>query len=266
MDTNQKPSCTPKQLNKSFQNYDNVHRMNFLFELGKLTNKKYPLLSSFYSKNLKLISRKTQQRLDASIKHNLCKACNANLHSHPNVKIKLKKKHVYQTCPNCSNVKRFPCDNKQDRTEITKDDRVHEIFIGDASARQKKTEQSQCHEDKKSNKTLNTAVGIVKEASTIAATDKEANTVAATGKEANTVATTAEEDLKTRATSLKEDNSIASQTKTSSNTRTTTSSEVSSTLIVAINNEDTIAVATNKHQSNKVYANKEEGDDKMDTS
>uniref|UniRef100_A0A8D8SF54 Uncharacterized protein n=1 Tax=Cacopsylla melanoneura TaxID=428564 RepID=A0A8D8SF54_9HEMI len=256
MDTNQKPSCTPKQLNKSFQNYDNVHRMNFLFELGKLTNKKYPLLSSFYSKNLKLISRKTQQRLDASIKHNLCKACNANLHSHPNVKIKLKKKHVYQTCPNCSNVKRFPCDNKQDRTEITKDDRVHEIFIGDASARQKKTEQSQCHEDKKSNKTLNTAVGIV----------KEANTVAATGKEANTVATTAEEDLKTRATSLKEDNSIASQTKTSSNTRTTTSSEVSSTLIVAINNEDTIAVATNKHQSNKVYANKEEGDDKMDTS
>ncbi|XP_026678114.1 ribonuclease P protein subunit rpr2-like [Diaphorina citri] len=132
MEKNSKGKCVPpKQLNKSFQNHDNIHRINYLFELSKLTNKKYPQLSRYYSKSLKLISRKTQQRLDASIKHNLCKACNANLHSNPNVKIKMKKKHILQTCPNCLNVKNFPCDTKQDKQRsLLDDDRVHEIYVG----------------------------------------------------------------------------------------------------------------------------------------
>lgn len=132
----------PKQLNKSFQNYDNISRMNYLFELGKLTNKKYPQLSSFYSKHLKLISRKTQQRLDASIKHYLCKACNGHLQSNPAVKIKLKKKHIFQTCPNCGNVKRFPCDTRQDK-DYNLDSGIHEIYFGHKKDKKIQTDSSQ---------------------------------------------------------------------------------------------------------------------------
>jgi ribonuclease P protein subunit RPR2 len=87
---------------------DGIERLNYLYQAATLlTTSNHPHLARYYSLQLKLSSHKLVQRLDKSIKRNICKGCQSILVPGLNCDVEEDGSLVRWQCRYCTRAKNF---------------------------------------------------------------------------------------------------------------------------------------------------------------
>lgn len=93
--------------NKKPSSNDGIERLNYLYQAATLLTPKNPQLARFYALQLKQASHKLVQRLDGSIKRNICKGCESILIPGMNCDVEEDRRILKWKCRNCKRIRNY---------------------------------------------------------------------------------------------------------------------------------------------------------------